>query len=577
MRTAPSSLTPSGLLGWAVKPTPRQLVVLIATLMGVWICELSIPLLLGEAVDAAVSRTGGMQSIVHLGAAVMAVAALLYLLHTTYLRAETRLVARGTFRLRQYLYTRLLEQPLSFFSTRRKGEIAHRLMSDAEVIDSHAIYLIADIPFSALTVVGVFSVMLWMEPMLALLVSGVLVAVAAVSHRVGRPFDARERLVRHRWARLGGRLQESLDAFRTVKSFGREEFEMQRLDRSGEDLMRAETAVGQVLARLEPLTQLTGTFGFLSVIWYGGILVYDGTITPGRLVAFIAYVELMREPVRDAGLYYAHFRQSLGTLARIGDFLKMLAPPRRGGDATANGPFGIEIRDICFTYPGRERAALDGISISASPGETIVVTGENGAGKSTLLDAILGLLSPDRGSIHAGGIPLENWCPDAWRNATATVPQEIVLFHASIEDNIRYGAPDPTAADVGAAIDRAGLAEVIARLPRGIKTVVGERGAQLSGGERQRVALARALVGMPRLLVLDEPGSALDRATLGHIVENLRADRENRVTFVITHDPQLVAGADRVIVLDGGRVVRAYRTRHPETVESTSRENADAA
>ncbi|HEY6578041.1 MAG TPA: ABC transporter ATP-binding protein, partial [Rhizomicrobium sp.] len=305
--------------------------ILVPTLLGVWFCELAIPLLLGDAVDAAVSRANGVEAILRFGAATLVVSAALYAFHAVYLRAETRLVARGTFRLRRHLYTRLIEQPLSHFAGARKGEVAQRLMSDTQVLDSHAIFLLADVPFSVLTMLGVFAVMAWMQPALAFLVCAVLVAAAVLSQRVGRPLGTMERLIRHRWARLGGKLQESLEAIRAVKSFGREPHETHRLDCEAERLLQAEVAAGEVAARLEPLLQLMTTFGFLAVVWYGAVLVYDGALTPGRLVAFVAYMELMRESIADAGAHYAHYKQSAGTLGRIAGFLEQLGLPLQSG------------------------------------------------------------------------------------------------------------------------------------------------------------------------------------------------------------------------------------------------------
>jgi ABC-type multidrug transport system fused ATPase/permease subunit len=555
MENTRESRKPFALLLWAVNPGGRRLAILAATLFGVWLCELTIPFLLGNTVDAAVSKAHGFKTILALGLTALAVSGVLYALHTIYLRAETDLVARATFRLRQHLYTGLLDQPLSFFPGRRKGELAHRLLSDTEVLDIHAIYLLADVPFALLTVFGVCAVMLWMQPALAVLVSAVLIGVSLLAQRLGQPLETLERSIGRRRARLGGKLQEALDAIRAVKSFGHEVRESQKLGCASEHLMRAEIGAGRIVARLEPLIQLTETFGFLAVVCYGAVLVFQGALSPGRLVAFIAYMELMREPIRDAAAYWAHYRKSAGMLARISDLLATFAPPPPRGDSSADGPLGIEICGVSYSYPGSGRVVLDDISLSVAPGETVAVVGENGAGKSTLMDLLLGLAVPDKGTIRAGGLPLGEWNPCAWRESVAAMPQEAVLFHSSIEENIRYGAPDAREDDLFEAARQSGLTPTLARLPRGLATMAGERGAKLSGGERQRIALARALIRKPRLLILDEPGAALDDEGANNIRRLLRYHHDERTTFLVTHDAQTIAMSDRVIVLEGGRLV----------------------
>ena len=554
MELAPHPRKPFALLFWALNPGARNIAILTATLLGVWTCELAIPFLLGDTVDAAVSRTGGFESILRFGGVALLVSAVLDLLHMAYLRGETRLVARGTFRLRKHLYKRLLDQPLSYFAGRKKAETAHRVMNDTDVLDAHAIYLLADVPFAVLTVLGVFAVMLWMEPVLALLVLGVLGGVAMLSHRVGRPLQTMERSIAHRRARLGGILQESLDVIRAVKTFGREAHETRRLDCASQRLMDSEIKVGAVVARLEPLLQLTETFGFLVVVCYGAMLVFHGALSPGRLVAFIAYMELMREPIRDAASYWMHFRKSAGILARISAFLVQLAPPKTRGYGAADGPLGIDVRGVSYSWPNSPGRVLDNITFSIVPGECVAVVGENGAGKSTLIDLLLGLLEPDEGSIRIGGMLPSDWSPASWHDAVSAVPQETALFPASIEDNIRYGNTDATHADVADAICQSGLSTILAALPHRVGTMIGDRGAKLSGGVRQRIALARALVCKPQLLVLDEPDKSLDAEGAVYASRILRDRGKERTTIVVTHDPATMALTDRVLVLERGRL-----------------------
>lgn len=546
---------PAALLRHVFDVGASQLAVLAVTLVGVWLCELSIPLLLGATVDAAVSRTDAFRTIVRNGMTTLCVAAVLYALHAAYLRSESRLVAEATRRLRTHLYARLLDQPLSFLAAIRTGETAHRIMRDSEVIDAHAIYLLADFPFSAMTVIGVLALMLWMQPSLGLVVLIVLAAVAVLAQIAGRPLGGMERDIHRRWARLGGCLQETLEGFRIIKAAGSETDELERLDRMNANLTRTEMKAGLVTARLEPLLQLAETLGFLAIAWYGAVLVFERTLTSGGLVAFIAYMELLREPIRNAGQYLGHYKQAHAVLARIGAWLEDLAPPPTKGTSLVDGALAVEVRDVSFTHPGAERATLDRISLAAMPGEIVAIVGGNGSGKSTLLDVILGLQPPNSGAVLAGGVALDDWDPAAWRMATSALFQEPFLFHTSLADNLRYAAPRATDAELQAVVAHCGLGPLLARLPEGIETIVGERGARLSGGERQLVALARALLRQPRVLVLDEPGAALDSAVSDIIRRTLCERRESRITFVVAHDRETIDIADRVIILEKGRIV----------------------
>ncbi len=554
---APSSepkLTPWGILFWSFAAAPSQLVSLIAALIVILAAELALPMLLGDTVDAAVTDRD-LQRIIYLGFGMLFVAGVMYAVHYLYLRLEASLVAYATFRLRGFVYRRLIWQPLNFFVQNKGGEIGHRVMSDCEVLDRHGIYLLADVPFAVLTIIGVAAVMLWMNLTLGLLVLGVLLVAAILAHRVARPLAGIEKSANSLLATLGGRLQELIGGIRTVKSFGRERHEILQLDDAGKNLVDAEVKAGKVAARLEPLLELIEALGLIAVVWYGAYLVFKDVLTPGKLVAFIAYMELLSEPMQRAGRYYRQFQQARGTLSRIADLLaSMPAPPLREGRAFPPDRT-IGANDVQFSYPGLSKLAVDGVSLVAKAGEIVAVVGPNGAGKSTLMDLLLGFQAPRAGAITIGGVPLHDIDEDALREAAAVLTQDVFLFHTTLAENIRYGRLDASDTEILNAAERAGMQPLIERLPQGLDTMIGDRGSRLSGGERQRVALARVLVRDPKILVFDEPTSALDGAAVRDASQILRESAAGRVTFLIAHRIETVRIATRVLLMDQGRIV----------------------
>ncbi|GGE21190.1 ABC transporter ATP-binding protein [Aureimonas endophytica] len=557
---------PVRLLVRAFAPAWRDMTGFALLLLAVWACELVLPLLLGRTVDAAVAKTG-LPRLAEYGAVMLGVIVTLYWTHRLYLRREAELVAAATFRLRHILYARLIAQPLAFFQKAKGGEIGHRIMNDAEVLDKHAIYLIADVPFAAMTVLGVLAVMAVTHLWLAGTVLAVLLAATLSSQAIGRPLAGLEKTANAAHARLGGRLQQLLGGMRTVKAFGREQREIAGLDAAARDLQQAEIEAGRIGARLEPALEIIHLLGLVIVVWLGAYLVSRDELTPGQLVAFVAYMELLSEPFALAGRYYRQFQQCRGTMRRISDLLATLPPlaPRRGG--ARDGPLSVELSNVSFSYPGAGRPALRDVSIEARPGEVVALVGPNGAGKSTLLDLLAGFAAPEAGTILAGDLPLGAWDEAALRGAVSVMSQDVFLFHASLAENIRYGAPEAGEAEIAAAAAQAGLDPLLARLPEGLAAIVGDRGAKLSGGERQRVALARLLLAPGRIVLLDEPTSAVDGAALDDVNRAIAELGPSRTIVVVAHRAETVALADRVVILGEGAVIasgpRAELVAHP--------------
>ena len=394
--------TPRGLLLWSFSGARVKAGALGSTLLLVWACEIAIPYLLGETVDAAFGA-GNLAAITNYGLMMLGVIVVLYVAHVIYLRIEASIVAQATLNLRHHIYTRLLDQPLAFFSRHKGGELGHRVMSDAEVLERHGIYLLADVPFAFLTVLGVATIMLWSNLSLGLVVVAFLIAAAILAHFVARPLAGIEKSANGLLAAVGGKLQEIVGGIRTVKTFGRERYEIDRLDQKGRELAGAEVRAGRVAAKLEPLIELIEQLGLVVVVWYGAYLVFAGQLIPGKLVAFIAYMELMSEPLQRAGRYYRQYQQARGTLGRIADFLSSMSPQALTLPLSSTDIAEIRVENLKFTYSGASKPALDRVSFQVKTGEIVAIVGANGAGKSTLVDTLLGFHTADSGRIIVNG------------------------------------------------------------------------------------------------------------------------------------------------------------------------------
>ena len=294
------------------------------------------------------------------------------------------------------------------------------------------------------------------------------------------------------------------------------------------------------------------------VVWFGGRMVLDGALTMGELTSFLLYTLTIAFSLGALSGLWGDFMRAAGAAERVFELLDRTPQGQQGGEVLETVEGAVRFEDVHFAYPTRpDTPVLTGIDVDVAPGEVIALVGPSGAGKSTIASLLLRLYEPSEGQILLDGRPIHTLDPGALRRHIGVVQQEPVLFATSLADNIRYGLPSADDAAVRAAAEAAHAAEFIADFPEGYDTPVGERGVRLSGGQKQRVAIARALLKDPSLLVLDEATSALD-AENEHLVQ-AALDRlmEGRTTFVIAHRLSTIRDADRVFVLDGGRVVEA--------------------
>jgi subfamily B ATP-binding cassette protein MsbA len=352
--------------------------------------------------------------------------------------------------------------------------------------------------------------------------------------------------------------EEAFSQIRTVQSFVQEPAERRRF---GTRLARVvEQAIARARVRGVFFAAITfATFGaVVFVLWQGGLLVLEGRLTAGTLIAFLLYTVSIAAAVGALASFFSSYQESVGAAERV---FQLLETPSGIADPPDPVPLprplrgSVALRDVSFRYHPGAALALEGVDLEVAPGETVALVGPSGAGKTTLVSLLPRFWDPVEGAVLLDGVDVRSLRLAELRGAIGIVPQEPALFSGTIRENIAYARPDASGDDVRAAAAAAHAAEFIERLPQGWDTVVGERGVKLSGGQRQRIAIARALLKDPAVLVLDEATSSLDNESERLIEDAMERLLEGRTTIIIAHRLSTVRRANRILVLDGGRIV----------------------
>ena len=476
------------------------------------------------------------------------------------LRARSFGVAgeRVVTRLRKDLFRSILEQEVAFFDERRTGELTSRLASDTSVLQSAVSANVSMGLRHLVTSVGAVGFLLFTSARLALVMLAVVPAVAVGAVIYGRRVRRLAREVQDALAAAGEVAEETISGLRTVRSF---DAEARETERYGAAVWKAfETARRRIRAGATFMASAAGAgYGSVAmVLWYGGRLVVAGELTAGGLTSFLVYTLVLAMSLGSLADLWADFMKALGAAERIFE-IQDRSPrvPVRGGERPARVEGRLAWEGVRFAYPTRpDVPVLQGIDLAVEAGQVVAVVGPSGAGKSTLAQLLSRFYDPDSGRIRLDGRDLRQLDPGWLRRQVGVVSQEPILFSGTIAENVRYGRPDASEAEVIAAARAANAHDFVAKFPDGYETRVGERGVQLSGGQKQRVAIARAVLKDPRVLVLDEATSALDAQSEHLVQEALERLMRGRTTLIIAHRLSTVAGADRVVVLDGGRIVQ---------------------
>ncbi len=524
--------------------------------------SLAIPWTVKNAIEALSARGAGT---VHLGRS----AALILLLAVAHalVRLGSRFTILGTaqridYDLRNDLYARFQALPPAFYRAHRTGDLMSRSTSDImavkQLVGFGGLSLIA----TTFAFVGTLIAMLAIAPWLTLWALGPFPLLILLATRFNARVHAKSQAVQEQLSRMSAKVQENLSGISIVRAYTMERREIAEFGRLNLEYLRRSVALGRVQAQFSPLMGLIAGLGTLVILWVGGKAVVDGRLTLGALVAFNGYLAHLAWPTIALGWTLSLIRRGMTSLERIGEILR--APEAYEASATVTGPATaagllagpgrVEFRHLTFAYDDRAPALSD-VTFVIEPGQTVAVVGPTGSGKSTLGVLLARLYEPPPGSVLVDGVDVRAVDRATLRRSLGYVPQEAFLFSRSIRENIAFATGDAADAAVQEAARIAGLDTEVESFPARWDTVVGERGLTLSGGQRQRAALARVLATDAQILILDDVFANVDSAKEAEISAALRVACKGRTTLLITHRLRAAEGADRVVALDGGRVV----------------------
>lgn len=471
--------------------------------------------------------------------------------------------------LRQAIYSHMIKLPMKFFADQRVGDLNSRISTDISQIQDTLTTTIAEFLRQFFLIVGGIILLLFISPKLTLLMLAIVPVVAVAAVIFGRFIRKISKDVQDKIAESNTIVQETLQGITNVKAFANEFFENSRYKRSTEIIVKSAILGGKYRGAFASFIIFCLFGAIVAVIWYGVLLASSGQLFIGDLIKFILYSVYVGASFGGIAELYAQIQKAVGATERVFEILDEeaeLLDITEHNVITNRIKGDVELENLTFTYPSRkEIQVLKGINLTANKGETIAIVGPSGSGKSTLIGLLLRFYDPESGRILIDGKDAKSYSLTELRNNMAIVPQDVILFGGTIKENIAYGKPTATIAEIVEAARKANALEFIETFPEQFETLVGERGIKLSGGQRQRIAIARAVLKDPSILILDEATSSLDSESERVVQEALDKLMVGRTSFVIAHRLSTIRKADKIVVIEKG-LVREIGT-HEELIQ----------
>jgi subfamily B ATP-binding cassette protein MsbA len=469
--------------------------------------------------------------------------------------------------LRQEVFERVVRQDAHFFAAHSTARVMSSIMNDLEKIQVALSHILADLLRQSFTAVALLAVVLQTDWKLALVSLTILPFVLVPTARLGKRLRRATRRAQDDAAELNQTLQETLTGHQVVKSFGAEDVEANRFRERAERLRNSNLRYVAQQAIASPLIEFFGAITIVGLLTYAREQIKAGSMTTGEFTSFVIALLMLYEPVKRLTGIHNIFQQALGASQKVFEYLDREQQVREAPGALKLGRFAKSIRfeNVTFQYPGSEAVVLDAIDLDVKAGQVLALVGASGAGKTTLANLVPRFYDATEGAVKIDGHDVRDVRLSSLREQISIVAQDTFLFNDSVAANIGYGRLHATPEQVRQAARNALAEEFILGMPEGYETIIGERGAKLSGGQRQRLAIARALLKNSPILILDEATSHLDTESEALVQQALQTLMEHRTVIVIAHRLSTVRRADKIVVLDRGRIVESGR--HDELLE----------